>query len=119
MAVYLNTYRIWQSYGGPEEGGWWYESGEPVQSVLISDMDIDDWYETICGTPEDRQQQCANATLFFTQGKAPVPAKTGHGGYTFMPGSDEPVSFVQDNDYQSCFEDHFAEVYPQERPRYQ
>lgn len=117
MAVYLNTYKTWQAYGGPEEGGWWYECGEPVQSVLVSDLDIEDWYETT--TLEDRQAQCQTATLFFTEGKAPTPAKTGYGGYTFMPDSDEPTSFIQDNDYQSCFEDHFAQAYPEVKPRYE
>ena len=28
-------YNIWQNYGGPEEGGWWYEAGEPLQHHFI------------------------------------------------------------------------------------
>jgi hypothetical protein len=40
MAIYLNTYETWQAYGGPEEGGWWYECGKPVQSIKISDEDL-------------------------------------------------------------------------------
>lgn len=29
MAIlqYANAYIRWQSYGGPEEGGWWYDEG--------------------------------------------------------------------------------------------
>lgn len=117
MAVYLNTYEVWQAYGGPEEGGWWYECGSPVQSVLISDQEYDDWMEA--NPQEERTAQCQRATEFFTQGKPPTPAKTGYGGYTFVVGSDEPSTFVNDNDYNSCFEDHYAEPYPQERPRYE
>jgi hypothetical protein len=30
---YVNVYSISQGYGGPEEGGWWYNVGEPVTSV--------------------------------------------------------------------------------------
>jgi hypothetical protein len=30
---YVNVYRLEQGYGGPEEGGWYYEAGEPVASV--------------------------------------------------------------------------------------
>ena len=26
MPVYLNTFEVWDCYGGPEEGGWWYEA---------------------------------------------------------------------------------------------
>ena len=35
MAVYLNTYARHMQYGGPEEGGWWYESGTPYQTHCI------------------------------------------------------------------------------------
>ncbi len=34
--VYLNLYLIDQSYGGPEEGGWYYDVGTPLASVPIS-----------------------------------------------------------------------------------
>jgi hypothetical protein len=30
---YVNVYELEQGYGGPEEGGWYYEAGEPVASV--------------------------------------------------------------------------------------
>ena len=31
--VFVNVYAIDRRYGGPEEGGWWYDAGEPVGSV--------------------------------------------------------------------------------------
>lgn len=30
---YVNVYEIDRSWGGPEDGGWWYDSGEPVASI--------------------------------------------------------------------------------------
>lgn len=30
---YVNVYEVTQAYGGPEEGGWWYECGIPIASV--------------------------------------------------------------------------------------
>ena len=30
---YVNVYALEQGYGGPEEGGWYYEAGTPVASV--------------------------------------------------------------------------------------
>jgi len=27
--LYVNAYRVSRAYGGPEEGGWWYDVGEP------------------------------------------------------------------------------------------
>ncbi len=31
MDVYLNVYIVHQHYGGPEEGGWWYNSWSPAR----------------------------------------------------------------------------------------
>jgi hypothetical protein len=116
MSVYLNTYEVWQVYGGPEEGGWWFEAGTPMQSILVSHDDLEDWLEN---TPEEEQAAMReHATLGYTQGKAPTPKKTGYGGYTFAPGSDEPLTYQQDNDYRSWFEDSYAEPFPVERPCY-
>lgn len=32
---YVNVYETSQEYGGPEEGGWYYTAGEPVESVKV------------------------------------------------------------------------------------
>ena len=29
---YVNVYDVTRAYGGPEEGGWWYDTGEPIAS---------------------------------------------------------------------------------------
>lgn len=117
MAVYLNTFECWEAYGGPEEGGWWYTCGSPVQSVLVSQDNLDDWLKA---TPiKQRSEMLRHATMMYTKGQAPTPARTGYGGYTFVVGSDEPSSYREDNDYRSWFEDHYAEPFPAERPYYE
>jgi hypothetical protein len=30
---YVNVYEVSRHYGGPEEGGWWYDAGEPIASI--------------------------------------------------------------------------------------
>lgn len=30
--VRVRAYRVWRVYGGPEEGGWWYDQGEVIAS---------------------------------------------------------------------------------------
>jgi hypothetical protein len=30
---YVNVYELDRHYGGPEEGGWWYDSGDPVAAI--------------------------------------------------------------------------------------
>lgn len=36
QVLYVNVYRVTRHYGGPEEGGWWYDAGEPLASVPIA-----------------------------------------------------------------------------------
>ncbi len=31
--VYVNVYAVTRHFGGSEEGGWWYNAGEPLASV--------------------------------------------------------------------------------------
>jgi len=33
--TYVNTYECNQAYGGSEEGGWWFDIGDPVESVYF------------------------------------------------------------------------------------
>ena len=33
--VYINAYSVARCYGGPEEGGWYYDAGTPLASVPI------------------------------------------------------------------------------------
>jgi len=33
--VHVNVYELERNYGGPEEGGWFYDSGFPVKSVRV------------------------------------------------------------------------------------
>tara|TARA_R110002020_G_scaffold215083_1_gene422209 strand:+ start:3012 stop:3404 length:393 start_codon:yes stop_codon:yes gene_type:complete len=32
---YVNAYSVTRHYGGPEEGGWWYNRGYPLASVPV------------------------------------------------------------------------------------
>lgn len=117
MTVYLNTYETYQAYGGPEEGGWWFECGTPVQSVFYSEQDLDEFLEQ--NDQETIKDTLSRTTLAYTKGQPPTPRKTGYGGYTFAPGSDEPLTYEEDNRFISLFEGHFAEAYPQQRPHYE
>ena len=52
--VYVNAYEVTREYGGPEEGGWYYDAGEPMASVPVSfpPFNIDPYHEC------DPQEQC-------------------------------------------------------------
>ena len=31
----ITVHRVWDCYGGPEEGGWWFRCGSPVENICI------------------------------------------------------------------------------------
>ena len=115
--AYLNTYQIWQCYGGPEEGGWWYEAGTPVQSIYLSPETAEDYLEERDWA--DIKDLNEKTTLTYTEGQEPKAIANGTGGYQFMRGSNVPSTYVKNNDYTSVIEDHYAEDYPQQKPHYE
>lgn len=72
--AYVNAYAVTRHYGGPEEGGWWYNAGRPLASVPIPctftedhDTDGDDGQQngfcTGCFTDDgERAPICAHTT---------------------------------------------------------
>lgn len=40
---HVNVYELWQHYGGPEEGGWWFVSGEVKHGVAVPDIEVNDF----------------------------------------------------------------------------
>jgi hypothetical protein len=34
--LYVNVYLVTRHYGGPQEGGWWYDAGEPLASIPVA-----------------------------------------------------------------------------------
>lgn len=43
--LYVNVYLVTQLYGGPEEGGWYFDSGEPLGSIPIqTKLENKDYY---------------------------------------------------------------------------
>jgi len=37
---FVGVYEVHRSYGGPEEGGWWYDSGELVEQFVCDDDEM-------------------------------------------------------------------------------
>lgn len=35
---WVNVFEVMRKYGGPEEGGWWYDTGQPVASIPVKGL---------------------------------------------------------------------------------
>lgn len=90
MSVYLNVYEMDRVYGGPEEGGWYFTTYEPLVSVVFPDT-----YAELVRWGEDQDPITWNPTPeheFEVQQKLDKLEKlfphTGRAGWTSYRGGD-------------------------------
>lgn len=101
--LWIHKYEVNQQYGGPEEGGWWFESGTPATDwtpirVLIDVNDDEPAYE-ICRALNKAEylRQNYEEDYEFT---SVLSYKSRHFTYTIS-------------------EESQPEAYPKERPHYE
>ena len=92
-AFYVNEYEVDRAYGGPEEGGWWYNTGEFKRCVAM--------------VPEGDQAERIVESLdgyLREQRQGPRP----------------PSSVLSSGQWPELYiEDHPGRDFPRERPRYE
>ena len=87
---YVNAYEVGRCYGGPEEGGWWYDAGNPLASIP-------------CRTEEEIEAAKKLLHDIFDE------EYNKNGRYSVI-GTDDLVVYVEDD---------FAAPFPAERPHYE
>lgn len=90
---YLNVYHLADEYGGPEEGGWWYETGSLVLSLEVAGAAGTDVIDTAL----------AGLRLAFRD--------DGNRRST--------IYALKEQDYRVLLEDHPGMGWPTEAPRYE
>jgi hypothetical protein len=45
--AFVNVYELNRVYGGPEEGGWWFTTGEIVRSLAVPTAEANDYAATL------------------------------------------------------------------------
>jgi hypothetical protein len=91
---YVNVYDVDQQYGGGEEGGWWYQVGEPSQYFSQASFPVE---------TEEEGQRLRDAL------RAKIRYPDGH---------HDQYSMLSDGDVEVTVEDDPARSYPQSRPYY-
>ena len=108
---YLNIYEVGQAYGGPEEGGWWYSCGDPVESTLV--VNLQDSIKTCDKLNERFRNSSSGYAMGFGEHDGVDPDGFGDDNYLIRGG------MWGDKKLRARIEDHPAEAYPQERPHYE
>ena len=89
---WVNVYLLERLYGGPEEGGWWYDAGIPRISLPIDFLSTDDVEDLVEELEEKYPDGGKRSSVLY-----------GEGGY----------------DYQVVIEDKPASYWPEEAPHYE
>jgi hypothetical protein len=89
--IYVNVYLIDQICGGREEGGWYYLVGSPVESRCYNSMD------------EALEELNKLEAKYDQENKSRRPIS----------------SVLSEGEYRVMLETHFAEHWPQTKPRYE
>lgn len=87
--VYANVYRVSRRFGGHEEGGWWYDAGQPLESRRVKRGVVEAEVRALKAEWADEQPR--------------------RNRFSVIGGPDIEV----------YIEDHVAEPFPKERPRYE
>lgn len=114
---YVNIYDVGQGYGGPEEGGWWYDVGHPIGSIpveLTFAQRCAIW-SALEDTGAD-YDTCVEAIQFAERKQAEAVQAEWKKRY---PYTRKRSSVLGGDDYDVVIEDHFAKPYPETRPHYE
>lgn len=87
--MHVATYRVTKKYGGPEEGGWWYETGEPekVEGFDTKFVADEDAAYALAREWNDRLDATVN------KGRRPISSVLSNGVYRAIATDDTPEPF--------------------------
>jgi len=104
--AWVNVYETDRVYGGPEEGGWWFTTGEPVDTVPV------------LGITHDEALAYAAATRNYEWPPA-VQAAFDAMDTKWQSSADMYSVNYRGGDFDVRIQDHPARAYPDEYPRYE
>lgn len=121
--LFVNIYEYGRSYGGPEEGGWWFDTGVPIGSIPV-DMTIEERQSihSLAIATHGEELPSVDPDLYkkhfenYMREKAIGVASDWRKRY---PETGKASSVLGGEDYRVYVEDHFAQPFPQERPHYE
>jgi len=87
--MYLNVYAVTRHYGGPEEGGWWYNWYTHILGICVTNLD---------GIEKTRLEEFL---------------------YKCYPNEGNIYSIRGGTEYEICYEETLAESQTKEKPYYE
>lgn len=132
--LYLNAYEVCRAYGGPEEGGWWYDAGEPLASIPIRSIRMKGMRYIVvkdgvtlsechgCQGTGEVEQEDLNGEIYIGPcedcGEVPEDLAVASAMMVeYRAMLEDEVG--RDETLVMALEDHMAHPFPEQRPRYE
>ena len=105
---FINIFEVGQCNGGPEEGGWWYNAGNPLESIRVTNKR--DYNKILAQKRKEYQLNDEGGYLYKDQYDHPE----------FDRDRNSPHSATGTGyEYMIRIQKHFAKPFPEERPHYE
>jgi len=89
---YVNTYECGRAYGGPEEGGWWYDYGKPIEKSIVCATEEEAW---------EKRAEREKAWAEYNEGREPIESVNGDGVIMVFVETHRAVWFPKQKPYYS------------------
>jgi hypothetical protein len=106
--MYLNFFSTGRYYGGPEEGGWWYDAGTPIASIPLP-TDGEYVYPTTSG-PDPYMALTEKGETLRQRIETALKAEHEWGDISSVNGGEKVTS---------ALESGFAKPFPERTPHYE
>lgn len=120
--LYVNVYEVGRAYGGPEEGGWWFDTGSPVAAIPVAltedewDRAHQQWEHERGEEPWPGDPEWSAHVDRLTRAKARKEAEQWRERY---PRTGRRASVLGGEDYEVRIEQEWPEPYPKEVPHWE
>ena len=89
---YVNTYECGRAYGGPEEGGWWYAYGTPIEKSIVCATEEEAW---------EKREERVNAWAEYNASHEPIENVNGDGVIRVFVETHRATAFPKSRPYYS------------------
>lgn len=120
MRLYVNIYEVGRAFGGREEGGWWFDTGSPISSILVEFTEAEHqavtaYAKATLGEDAEFTDEWVEVFRAKLREKAERIAEPLRSQYA---ATGKRSSVLGGEDYEVVIQDHFARAYPEEAPTY-
>ena len=72
MTKYVTAYEVTRHFGGPEEGGWWWNANDLIETVIVGRPATPEMIDTVMEALKAKHQDKASGDIYSVLGGTAV-----------------------------------------------